>query len=133
MFYKSRQLATALKQLTEENPKQEKKILNNFLDFCRQKNILYLLTGVIKQLKFYKKTEDEKKNLNINSFKKLNQDIVGDIKKHVGFDSAQKSEIVLNQDESLKGGFIAKYKGKIYDASVVRQLNTIKNKLEQNL
>jgi len=128
MFYSSKQLAKTLVQLVEENPGKQEKIIKGFLVFCKEKNLLNQLPNILKHLEIIDNNKKELEQLHIQSSQPLSQGIIQSIQKLVKAPAQATVNTAPNPD--LTGGFIAKYNGVIYDASIQTQLANIKQAVQ---
>lgn len=129
MYITSRVLAKALMELVEERPDKEKEIVENFINFCHNKNLINRLPKILTSLEKLSSRLTEEKRLVITTKEKISESIVTKIKSFTAADN--KTEIKTTEDPTIKGGFIAKYNGKIYDASIVNQINKFKSTLQK--
>lgn len=125
MFYSSKQLAKSLIQISKENPVQD--LSSRFIKFCKRKNILSQLPNIVKHIELQTEKKKKENQLTIKINDKIENATIERIKKIAG--SSAKTEIATDINPEIKGGFIAKYQGKIYDASIKTQLEKIKTKL----
>ena len=121
------QVATALVSLSQK--KKKKKAVNALTTFLKKSHLLPLMPEVLRFLK--KKSEEEGKRdmLMITSATNLHENIVDRIS-----DLAHKDlgtipgSVSLTVDKSLVGGFVAVYKGKVFDGSVETMLTSLLTK-----
>ena len=128
MYYKSKQLALSLIKAVEENPKEEKKIIDNFLKFCQKKKIIQQFKNILKNLEELVRQKAEVDNFIIESKNEIGKNTIDDIKKLIGVANGEEPELRIK--DNIQGGFIAKYKGKVYDGSVKGQLLKLKMNLK---
>jgi len=126
MRYKSDQLARALLALLTENPKQEKKILSDFVHFLAEKKITWQMPSVIRYLEKKFAEQEKKQLLHLSTARKLSPTLINKIKKYTSGNTKVKTQEMMNPD--LIAGFIAEYDGVIYDASLSGQLTKLKGK-----
>lgn len=123
MTISTKQLAKALQQMIAEQPKHEKKIVAGFISYLEEKQLLGMLSGVVKHLSEYKKSVDAIDQVKITVAHKVSDSVIESIKKHI---KAEKAETVVIVDNAIQGGFQAEYQYKIYDGSVSYQLKKAK-------
>ncbi len=128
MKYSSQNLAKKLLKSAEAEPKKINELVGQFIIFCREKNLGYLLPNVLKYLEEEITEKREKETLVIKSKNDLSLNIIEKIKIFVRFDEKE-GKIKLIKDNNILGGFIARYRDKIFDASVNNNLRLLKNKL----
>lgn len=128
MVYTSRQLAQALwKEVISTSPNHYDKVIDNFLDFCRKKNLNYLLPRVLELLERYYKEKKKSETFFIKSAQPITQKDLYKIMSRLNVD--ERAEVLVDIDKSLYAGFVSSYKNVIYDASVKNQLVKLKNNL----
>ncbi len=130
MKYNAQNLAKALQRLIQENPDNYSEIIDGFVLFCKEKNLIYLIPNLLKYLKLEIKKDEDIKTLKIFSAGKINENIIKKIQNLAVFLPSDTTEVV--EDQNIVAGFIAYYKNKIIDASLVSNLNLLKNKLINN-
>jgi F0F1-type ATP synthase delta subunit len=124
----SKNLARALYKISKERVSSEK-IVSALLFYLEKHRLLSLLPQTLKHLIGFKKNEKEFNSLEIISGLPIDEEITTEIKKIL---KTEISSVVKQKIErELIGGFIATYKGFIYDASIKNQLNLIKTKLTE--
>ena len=89
---------------------------------------MYELSRVIELLEKTKRKQDKEDRLYIKLFESVSEETIQKIKKFVG--AANESNIDIEIDKKMKGGFIAYYHGSIFDASIKNQLIKLKNTLK---
>lgn len=124
----SKNLAKALYKISKEETSSEK-IVSALLFYLEKHQLISLLPQTIKHLIGFKKNETEFNSLEIISGLPIDEEITMEIKKILN--SETNSLVKKKTDKELIGGFIATYKGFIYDASIKNQLNLIKTKLTE--
>lgn len=129
MNISSKQLAKALYQMIAEEPKHERKIVNEFIKYLEEKNLLGIMSGVVKHLETYQAAELATTQVKLRVAHEPAKALITEIKKHI---NAPDAEVVTTIDESLVGGFQAEYQYKIYDGSVSYQLQQAKKVLLGN-
>jgi ATP synthase F1 delta subunit len=121
-------LALALIESIEDNPKKSKELINNFIKFCSKKGMAHKLPNVLKYIEFKNKEEQEREMFKLTSSEKLKEKAIKEIIK-MTIGSLPKTGIEEKIDKNLIAGFIVEHKGVVYDASMRGQLRKIKNKL----
>jgi F0F1-type ATP synthase delta subunit len=127
MFYSSRQIAKDLTQILEKQPNQAEKIADELINFCQENRRLFQLPKIIKHLKLWQTRQMATRQLTLILNHKLNETTINQIKARVGAPAGATANIV--EDTGLQGGFVAKYGGKVYNGSVINQLNKLKARL----
>lgn len=128
MRYTSQNLARKLQKSIEMDPENADKIIDWFISFCREKNLVYLLPNVLKYLEREIPKEEERKTLIIRSKNDLSAETIRKIKKISDF-REKEHKVKPVKDHVILGGFIAHYQDKVFDASVNNNLSLLKNKL----
>lgn len=118
---KSQNLAKALIKLSEKTTPE--KAVEKFLSFADKKNLLSFLPRVLFYIEAEAAGRKEKNTLKISASRELSEEAVNMIKKAVGAPDFVPESVRTEPD--LIGGFVAEYGGKIYDASVKRQLEKL--------
>ncbi|MEA3453042.1 MAG: F0F1 ATP synthase subunit delta [Patescibacteria group bacterium] len=116
-------LAKLLIELDENNPEKTKEIVKTFVSFMEGNE--YQLPQILRVVEKKAQEQREKNTLYITLSDEM--DIVDKIKQVVGADKDVPIEISI--DKSLKGGFIAQYNGKLYNGSISKQLQKIREKI----
>jgi len=120
MFHNSKQIAKTLIKLASDYKDKEILIIENFIKFAERKNILHQLPRIVKYLELENKKRSAAERLTVSSQKKLSASLIKNIKEYVRV--APETELDEIPDENIKGGFIARHKNMIYDASIKKQL-----------
>lgn len=116
-------LAKLLIELDERNPGKTEEIVKTFVSSMKGNE--YQLPQILKIVEKKAQEEREKNTLYITLSDEM--DIVDKIKQVVGVNKEVPTEISI--DKSLKGGFIAQYNGKLYNGSISKQLQKIREKI----
>ncbi|OIO18157.1 hypothetical protein AUJ29_00435 [Candidatus Kuenenbacteria bacterium CG1_02_38_13] len=127
MFHNSKQIAKTLIKLASDYKDKEILIIENFIKFAERKNILHQLPRIVKYLELENKKRSAAERLTVSSQKKLSASLIKNIKEYVRV--TPETELDEIPDENIKGGFIARHKNMIYDASIKTQLAKLKNNL----
>lgn len=127
MNYLALNLAKALWQMIKENPDNKEKIISQFINFLKNKNIVYLFDSIIKYFKKEALESEEKQTLRIRAKNSFSEEIINKIKKVVKAD--KNVNVDFQKDKEIIGGFIAEYDNKIYDTSINYQLGQLKKQL----
>jgi F0F1-type ATP synthase delta subunit len=128
MKYSSQNLAAVLYRLAQ-SPQQSLEV-DNFLSFCHQQKIDYLLPNILHYYQEISQREQNKQTVNLKINHKISSIILGKIKKIIG--ATDNSQVNLIEDKNILGGFIAEYQNKIFDASLKRQLDRLEHILINN-
>jgi F0F1-type ATP synthase delta subunit len=116
---KSKQLAKALFELSEEKVKGLDK---KFFDFIKNRNLQAQLPSVLYHLEKIIEFDKEKKGIQIETAHEIKNDTVKQIK---SFLKAEDLPEVIKIKKELIAGFRAKWKGMIYDASIMTSLKKL--------
>lgn len=116
----SRQLARTLWELAHENPKNVKKITDNFVSFLQENNLQALAPQIVRHLEREQQNDSSKQSFSITSAYKLSGTMLNKVLK--SFDSAEGVEVIKEVDESLIAGITVKHNGMLYDTSMKTQL-----------
>ena len=125
----AKNLASVLLEISKESRPTEK-VMSSFYNFLEKNRLYYLLPQVLSYLENLQKKETRFKTLEIVSGLPIDKETSDNIVKTLKIERA--SLIKKDTDPEIIGGFIATYKGFIYDASLRRQINLLKAKLIEN-
>lgn len=125
----SKQLAQALYRLSKEVD-DHKKITSAFNHYLEKYNLQPLLRGTLRHLTEIQSKQRKHHSLEITSGLPIDEDITREIKELLDVKSDAKVE--KHTDKTLIGGFVATYKGLVYDASLKKQLHLLRNNLIKN-
>lgn len=125
----SKHLAQALYQLSKETTDTER-IVRAFLEYLEKYKLQALLGGTLRHLERIQSNQEKFNYLEIVSGLPIDKEITEEIKTKLKVDIHSKTEKKI--DGALIGGFIATYKGFIYDASLKKQLYLLRTKLIEN-
>jgi F0F1-type ATP synthase delta subunit len=120
---KSKQLAKALYELSEENVAG---LDTKFLEFIERQNLQAQMPQVIYHLDKIIELDREKKGIVIETAHDIKETMAHHIKTFLG---AHELPEVLKIKKELVGGFRAKWKGVIYDASIMTGLKKLKEEI----
>jgi len=124
---KSKYIAKTLIKMISE--KKDPGILSaQFLEFAKKNNLLSQLPNILYHLNYSKNMEERNSSLFLTSSHGVSEQTVSGLKKFVG--ASEVVKVTQSVDEKIIGGFIAKYKDIIYDASIKNQLNKLKTSLK---
>lgn len=121
------QITTALVSLSQKHG--DEKAVNALTTFLKKSHLLPLMPAVLSFLKKKSEEEGKRDTLMITSATDLHEGVVDRIS-----DLAHKDlgtipgPIILTVDKSLVGGFVAVYKGKVFDGSVETMLTSLLTK-----
>lgn len=110
----SRTLAKSFLELATLHGEEQAHTL--FLEFLEQKNLMGLLPHILDHLKHYAKEEAQEDILHIRSRYELSSKELKLIKQLLNADASAK--LVIEQDDSVIGGFSASYRGYVYNGSL---------------
>ncbi|MFZ2072281.1 MAG: F0F1 ATP synthase subunit delta [Minisyncoccia bacterium] len=120
---KSKQLARALYELSEENTKDLDK---KFFDFIEKRNLKAQLPSVLYHLEKILEQNREKNGIQIETAHEIKSDTIKHIKT---FLKAEKLPEVVKIKKELIAGFRAKWGGIIYDTSIMTGLKKLEEKI----
>ncbi|MDD3662643.1 MAG: F0F1 ATP synthase subunit delta [Candidatus Pacebacteria bacterium] len=123
----SKNLAIAIYEISKDSNGKEEAITNSILTYIKNYKLESLLPKVIEFLENKIKKESEWNTLSIKSEISIDESIKNNIKIKLKATEAQKIENKV--EEGLIGGFVATYKGVIYDASIYNQLQLLRESL----
>ena len=130
--YTAKQYAAALHQaITESSPKDQDKILDNFVTMLKANGDLGMLDEI--ETEFWKEDRQGRgvKLAEITTAKPLDREqeakIINDLNKHVGGQVELKKKV----DEGLIGGIVVKIGDEMIDGSVKKVLQELKGKLTE--
>lgn len=111
-----------LVEMDASHPDKTEKIVKSFISFLREKGIDYQLPQILKlvQDEVVKGKEDNTLQIILSESTDAEE-----IRKKI----APNAEVNILIDKKLKGGFIAQYQGKLYNGSISRQLEKIRQKI----
>jgi len=120
---KSKQLAKALYELSEENVAN---LDAKFLEFIERQNLKAQMPSVMYHLDKIIELDREKKGIVIETAHDIKEITAHHIKTFLG---AEKLPEVFKIKKELIGGFRAKWNGTIYDASILTGLKKLKENI----
>src|SRR3989338_1944284 len=132
MSYTAKQYAAALFQaIHDAGPKDQEKILNNFLEVLQEHNQLVLAPEIEAEFLNYDRESRGVKLAEVASAKPLSREqesqVVKKLNDYVGSDVELKKKL----DEGLIGGVVIRVGDEIIDGSVKRTLQELKAKLNE--
>jgi F0F1-type ATP synthase delta subunit len=120
----SKQLAKALIEMVLSDKVSFDVVLDNFEKYLKKNHLTRLLPNIIKSIEGEIERYEKENSLQIISPHQLGKESITKIEEFV--EKTAKSKTYLEEDETLIGGFVAKYKGKVYDGSVKNHLKQLK-------
>lgn len=117
---KSKQLAKALFELSKESIDDLDK---KFFDFIKKRNLDSQIPSIFYHLEKINEREKEKVSIIIEAPHDLSQKTIENVK---DFLQASNLPEVFKKNKDLIGGFRAKWRGNLYDASVSNSLKKLK-------
>lgn len=120
---KSKQLAKALYELSEENSPD---LDTKFLEFIEKQNLKAQMPSVMYHLDKIIELDREKKGIVIETAHEIKHETTKHIKE---FLKAEHLPEVMKIKKDLIGGFRAKWNGVIYDASISTSLKKLKEEI----
>lgn len=130
MAFSSKKFARSLFKIAIQCPEKEKIFLEQLIFFCSQKNLFCYLPSILKNLEKEYERYQKDQQIIIKSKSELSEEIIEKIKKYVGATNNTITKKIAM--EELHGGFLVIYKNKIYDGSISRQLEKLKEKMANN-
>ncbi len=122
----SRQIALAVYKIAREEKKSNpENITNILLDFLVKNKLINLLPQIVYHLDSLAKKEVDFNTLNIETAEILDHDLLSKIYQKFHLPEMKKT----NQNKDLLGGFVATYRGVVYDASLKNRIRLLRNKL----
>lgn len=121
----SEKIAQSIYLLAHEEEKSAK-VVKNLVAYLQQHNGLPLLPTIVAHLERMAKRDAAHETLFIKTAHQLDRSAGTLIKEAL---EARDAETVTEHVDALLGGFVAEYKGVIYDASVRTQLEKLKQTL----
>ncbi len=124
----SRQIAISFYKILGENKSTNKNLADVLIEYLEEGGLMNLLPQVVAHLENLHNQDVAHSTLEIEI---ADQECVRALESiHKKFGDPKKVNHKVNAD--LIGGFVATYKGFIYDASIKNQLKLLKNKLIAN-
>ncbi|MCD4705954.1 ATP synthase F1 subunit delta [bacterium] len=129
----SRQYALSLYELVQN--KDEKEIdfvLKNFVNVLVKNSDLKLSKKIITEFTKLCDEADGIAKIDVISVKKLDQEIIGLLSKHIA-EKLDKKNIIINNkiSKNILGGIVLRYGDTIIDGSFRNKINCLKNKLNK--
>ena len=130
MSYTAKQYATALYQaIHDAGPKDQEKILDNFLQVLQEHNQLALAPEIEAEFLNYDRESRGMKLAEVTSARPLSREqeskVVKELNDYIGSDVELKKKL----DEGLIGGVVIRIDDEIIDGSIKTQLNQLKDRL----
>ena len=126
MSFNSKQFAASFFKLALKQPGQEKLLTDQLILFCQRKNLTSRLANILKHLEQATGRYHDRQQLRLTSQNPLGPAAIQTIKQFIG---ASAAPVRADLDPTLTGGFVAMYNNKIYDASIKRQMERLKEKM----
>lgn len=98
-----------------------------FLAYAKDKHLSEMLPKILYHLKNFARHNKIHNTAFVSSAFKLNNEIEKVVREFVGVESD--SEINFVENKNLIGGFVVKYRGYLYDASIKNKLQKLKEEL----
>ncbi len=125
----SRDIAQTLMFANKKDDVDTKKLVSNTLAYLESKKLTHLITEVSRILDEEAKKELERESVVVETPYEISDNTLREISEKLLSDAKEKPQQVLN--EGLIGGFVVKHGGVIYDASLKRKIELLKNKLKK--
>ena len=126
-----RQYALSLYELVQDKDEKELDVLiKNFVNILIKNNNLKLSKKIITEFTRLCDEDDGIAKVEIISVKKLDQEIIGLLSKHIA-EKLDKKNIIINNkiSKNILGGIILRYGDTIVDGSFRKKINCLRNKL----
>ena len=127
----SRQYALSLSELVQDKDEKELDVLiKNFVNILIKNNDLKLSKKIITEFARLCDEADGIAKVDVISVKKLDQEIIGLLSKHIATKLDKKNIIINNKiSKNILGGIILKYGDTIIDGSFRKKINCLRSKL----
>lgn len=126
---KAKDIARALESMVEDDGINPKEAAEKFFKFAERYNLQRMAESVVNNLETNWKKKKEKERIEITLPSKEDEMYLDKIKKIIG--AKDKTDMEVNFDEKIIGGFKAKYENKMHDHSLILQVNKLRDKLKQ--
>lgn len=123
----SKHLADAIYKLSLDKSLNKKDLVDKVFEYVKAYKLEAILPKAIMHLEEKLRKDKEWNTFAVSSGRVIDESLVHDIRKKL--DAGEASEIKKEVDEDLIGGFVATYKGVIYDASLKNQLRLLRQVL----
>ena len=122
-------LAGKIESIANKKGITEAEVISSLAGFLKKHQMSYMLEEITETIKKDEERDLEMNTVLIHSRYKLSKESIEEIKKLIG---AEKSSPIKEiQRDSVLGGFIAEYKGQVYDASLEEQVNKFRKSLKE--
>jgi len=113
-----------------ESGKSSVAFFDAFISYMEKKGMAHLLPSILSHLEYRNKLQKQFSTLKIKFGKEPTEKTIDSVKKFI---KTEEKEVPVESlvDESIIGGFIAEYRGIVYDGSVRGYLRTLKSKLKE--
>lgn len=119
-------LATALYRAAEgKSGQQLQAVLDNFLGYLKRHNSFYLLSDILKALEDIHLVENKIVKVKVQSRYELADELLNSIRDYISQKTGQQVRLETGLNDSLIGGFRARYADKLLDASIKYKLNKL--------
>lgn len=123
----SKNLADAIYSISLNQKQSDVVVFDAILSYVKKYKLESLLPKAVMYLEDKVNKDFKWNTLSISSGIAIDEDITKDIIKKIKAENAK--NITKKEDSGLIGGFVATYKGMIYDASISNQLQLLRNSL----
>jgi F0F1-type ATP synthase delta subunit len=121
----SKQITVSVYKIIKEQKTSDEHVVDALIEYLTENKLLNLLPQVVNHLERLEKQDSEHNTLNIETATEVDADILAKIHKKFG----APEKINQNKNAELIGGFVATYRGFVFDASIKNQLKLLRNKL----
>jgi len=124
------------KQIAKELFKESKKtndlslFVDNFMQYLKSKKLEYIIPSVLKHLEIIEKREKDLLTAKISFGKEPTDETVKMVKNHIKL-GEKDTDVVVDVEKDLIGGFVAEYNGVIYDGSLKGYIRGLEKALLQ--
>ncbi|MFT5280838.1 MAG: F0F1-type ATP synthase delta subunit [Flavobacteriaceae bacterium] len=119
-----RHIAEAFISLFKAEPLKGEKIVDNFVQFLRENNLILLAPAIVHYVEEILKREEKEFSLQIESPFPLSGNIIQKLR--IAFDVDPDESIIEIENKELIGGFKARRAGVQYNASIAHKLMEMK-------
>ena len=123
-MYSSKIIAKTIYGLIADDGMRAEEASDKLLAFLTRYHILSLAPRIIEYLEIENARAKRSSMLSITTASRVDGNIVEDIKRYMRV--PQQTQAETSEDPGLIGGFEARWRGEVYDASIKRQLADLK-------
>jgi F0F1-type ATP synthase delta subunit len=127
-MFSIKQTTQSLLEINKRHPNKTKQIVKIFIDFLKENRTVCQLPSIIRSLEEIEKKQSKENRLHITLFEPVSEQVIQKIKEFVG--ASDESDIDIEIGKEIEGGFLAHYKGFIFDDSIRNQFIKFTNTLK---